>query len=282
MKPFTIYHTISESFAGQQEKLVSLIREVAAPDMIYLLGASLYRRRSESIFCTTAPTAQHTADYFFMVLMGDTHKKPVSQWQDLIEQHCSSFMAVTVLVLETDTFKDWLTQGHLFARHVYHASCCLYSAEHVLLPVPGDYDIAIERQTIEKQYREGLCKAQEFLAGAELFRIRKQHKMSAFMLHQSAEQALSTLLKTKTGFYSCTHNIDRLLRCASLACYQLPDIFPRKTENEKRLFGLLQKACIDSRYREDYTICLHDLFILTSRVKRIMELLEESGKVFIQ
>lgn len=282
MKPFTIYHTMSESFTGQQEKLVSLIREVAAPDMIYLLGASLYRRRSESIFCSTSPTAQHTADYFFLILMGDTHKKPLSQWQDQIEQQCGLVMAVTVLVLETNTFMDWLTQAHLFAYHVYHASCCLYSADHVSLPAPSGYDIATERQTLEKQYREGLYKAQEFLAGAELFRIRKQYKMSVFMLHQSAEQALSTLLKTKTGFYGCTHNIDRLLRYASLVCYQLPDVFPRKTENEKRLFGLLQKAYIDSRYREDYTICLHDLQILTARVKRIMELLEESGNVFIQ
>ncbi|MCA6439660.1 MAG: HEPN domain-containing protein [Chitinophagaceae bacterium] len=281
MKPFTIYHTMSESLAGQQEQLVPLIREVATPDMIYLLGASLYRRRSESIFCTTLPTAQHTADYSFLVLMGDTQKKPLSQWQDQIEQHCSLVMAVTVLVLETNTFKDWLTQGHLFARQVNDASCCLYNADHVSFPASGVCDPVTEQQALAKQYQEGLCKAKEFLAGVELFRIRKQHKMSAFMLHQSTEQALSTLLKTKTGFYSCTHNIDRLLRYASLVCYQLPDVFPRNTENEKRLFGLLQKAYIDSRYREDYTICLHDLLLLTTRVVRIMELLEESGKVFI-
>ena len=100
------------------------------------------------------------------------------------------------------------------------------------------------------------------------------------MLHQSAEQAFSTLLKTKTGFYICTHNIDRLLRYASLVCYQLPDVFPRKTENEKRLFGPLQKAYIDSRYKDDYSISETDLLILTARVRRIMELLEESGKIF--
>ena len=279
MKPFTIYHSLTQSGLGQQEKLVSLILELIQPDRIYLLGASLYRRRSESIFCTTAPTSQHYSDYYFLILIGSTHNRPLSEWQDKIEQHCGSLMPVTVIVLETSTFNEWLSSGHQFARTVMQVSTPVFEADNIQISSTGDFDPETENIALEKQYREGLDKAREFLAGAELFRVRKQNKLAAFMLHQSAEQALRTLLKIGTGFHSCTHNIDRLIRYASMVSYQLPDVFPRKTENEKRLFSLLQKAYIDSRYKEDYIIQFQDLILLTERVNQILDLIKDSRQI---
>src|SRR5690606_7499001 len=112
-------------------------------------------------------------------------------------------------------------------------------------------------------------------------RVRKQHKMAAFMLHQSAEQALRTLLKMGTGYHANTHSIDRLLRYGSLVAYQLPQLFPRQTDQEKRLFNLLQKAYIDTRYKEDYKITDNELLTLTERIRRTHEILAETGKDFL-
>lgn len=282
MRPFTTYHSISESFSGQQEKLITLIREVIQPDIIYLLGASLYRRRSESIFCQTAPSSQHAADYFFLVLINNTNNRTLPQLQDQIEQHCSSVMPVTAILLETSTFNGWLATGHLFARTVCRSAIPVFEAANLSLSLVGDYDAEAELNTLEKLFRDGLNKSQEFLAGADLFRIRKQFRLAAFMLHQAAEQALSTLLKIGTGYHCCTHNIERLLRYAAMVSYQIPDIFPRKTETEKRLFSFLQKAYIDSRYREDYSIGVTDLLELTERVRTIQDILAEFGKTIIQ
>lgn len=86
MKPFTIYHSITESYPGQQEKLVDLIKEVVEPNIIYLLGASLFRRRSESIFCPTAPSSGHVSDYYFLVLISNIENRSLPQLQDQIEQ----------------------------------------------------------------------------------------------------------------------------------------------------------------------------------------------------
>jgi len=112
---------MTESFPGQQEKLVFLIKEVVEPDIIFLLGASLHRRRSESIFCQTAPSSQHAADYFFVVLINNTNNRTLPQLQDQIEQHCSSVMSVTIILLETVIYNSWLATGHLFARIGYYA-----------------------------------------------------------------------------------------------------------------------------------------------------------------
>lgn len=282
MRPFTIYHSITESFPSQQEKLVSLILESVQPDIIYLLGASLYRRRSESIFCPTSPSSQYISDYYFLVLINNTNHRSLPQWQDQIEQHCNTVIPVTIILLETAQFNDWLATGHLFARNVYHSATPVFEADNLSLSPVGPYSLDIEKKTLEKLFRDGLNRSQEFLAGVDLFRVRKQYGLAVFMLHQATEQALGTLIKIGTGFHCCTHNIERLLRYAGMVSYQIPDIFPRKTDNEKRLFNFLQKAYIESRYREGYSIGFTDLLELTERVRVIQSILAEYGKTIFQ
>lgn len=277
MRPFTIYHSITESFPVQQEKLVSLILKSVQPDIVYLLGASLYRRRTESIFCPTSPNSQHVGGYFFLVLVNNTHDRSLPQWQDQIEQHCSTVMPVTIILLETVLFNGWLTTGHPFARTVYQSATPVFETDNLSLSAVGPYNPEVEQKAIEKLLRDGLTKSQGFLAGVDLFRARKEYNIAAFMLHQAAEQALGTLIKTGTGYHCCTHNIERLLRYASMVSYQIPDIFPKKTDNEKRLFNILQKAYIESRYGDGVSIGFNDLLELTERVRIIQGILEDYG-----
>lgn len=75
MKAFTLCHYMMYSLIGQQEYLVSKILETVKPDAIYLLGASRYRRRSESIFCSEAPSTQYLDGYNFLILMDETGNK---------------------------------------------------------------------------------------------------------------------------------------------------------------------------------------------------------------
>lgn len=278
MRPFTIYHSMSESFSTQQEKLVSLIREVVQPDKIYLLGASLYRRRSESIFCQTAPSSQHVADYYLLILINHPDKKTLPQLQDQIEQHCGTVIPVTIILLETSLFNDWLATGHLFARLVFPSAISVFEGDNLSLSPIGEYNPATEQKALEKRFRDGLSKSQEFLAGAELFTLRKQYRLAAFMLHQAAEQTLGTLIKIGTGYHYCTHNIERLTRYAGLVSCRIQDVFTKKTDKEKRLFTILQKAYIESRYSEDYSVGLTDLAELSEKVRIIQDILVESGK----
>ena len=279
MKPFTIYHLCRESFSSLQQPLVDIIVKAAKPDMIFLLGASLHRRRSESIFNESAPTSQHISDCFFLVLIQDPANKELHEWQDKIENNCKSVMPVTTIVLQSTTFEEWLKAGHKFAGAVLQSASSIYDSGILSWTIPPDFSNAVTIKDCERQYREGLTKAKEFLAESELFRIRKQHAIAAFMLHQSAEQALRALLRTGTGYHANTHSIDRLINYASLISYQLPDIFPQKTDQEKRLFNLLQKAYIGTRYKEDYKISNDDLLCLTEKVMYIHEILPDVGKI---
>jgi HEPN domain-containing protein len=278
MRPFTIYHSVTRKFSDYQEELVTLVREKAKVDRIFLLGASLYRRSSESIFLDNAPTSQHYADYFILVLIPDAERYSCNDLQGIIEQRCGMLLPVTAIVIKTTVFRKWLKEGHPFAVKVQKDAVEWYVEAGVdPFPLIDDNNEHFDPASRSLYYKEGLGRTKAFLAGAELFRQRGENTMAAFMLHQTVEQALSVMLETATGFHNYTHNIDRMIRNASLVCYQLPDVFPRNNELEKRIFTLLQKAYIETRYKMDYTIGEADLLVLTERVKYIMELLEETA-----
>ncbi|HRO69090.1 MAG TPA: HEPN domain-containing protein [Chitinophagaceae bacterium] len=272
MRPFTIYHLFRDAFSSFLQVLVDIIVNAAGPDMIFLLGASLHRRRSESIFLDTAPSSRYLSDCFLLVLINDPSNRELHEWQDKIETRCKRIIPVTAIVLETATFKHWLDTGHRFADAVWESASCIYDPNNL----GGSFAtgrVDANDANRENQHAAGLAKAREFLAGSELFSARKQKELAAFMLHQSAEQALRTIIKTGTGYHGNTHSLDRLIRYGSLISYSLRDIFPQNTEQEKRLFNLLQKAYIEARYQPDYKISTEDLLLLMEKVKLVHEIL---------
>lgn len=278
MKSFNTYHLCRNAHPSQQ-RLVDIIVNASEPAMIFLLGASLYQKTSESIFQQSTPASQHIADYILLILMENLANKELYEWQDKIETHCKALMPVTTIVLQKNTFEEWLKEGHPFATSVQQSAEVIHNTGSSNLSISQTVNHDATINSIEKYWTDGLTKAKEFLAGSELFRVRKQHAMAAFMLHQSAEQALRTLLKVGTGYHANTHSIDRLLRYAGLVSWQLPDVFSQKTEEDKRLFNLLQKAYIGTRYKEDYKISADDLVYLTEKVRCIYEILSGATPV---
>lgn len=282
MRPFTIYQAAFDSFQYTGNRIVDLIGELVEVDRIYLLGGSLYRRRTESLFNQLAPSLQYVADCYCLILLPDTNTTRLVQVQDQIEQHFARIMPMTAIVLSTKQFDSWLQDGHTFALRVHTCAPLLLQKDAGYQGNPGTIDEVAEQRRTELTHKEGLKRIDAFLAGAELFCLRKENRMAAFMLHQAVEQALSTLLKTATGYYCCTHNIERLLRYAGMVTHRVNEIFPKNNELEKRLVSLLQKAYIDSRYREDYAMPEADLLNLLGRVGELRKILMESAETLNQ
>ena len=98
------------------------------------------------------------------------------------------------------------------------------------------------------------------------------------MLHQSAEQLLLVLLLVTTGFRINTNNVERLLRYGSFLAGDLAALFQFHREEDKKLIRLLQKAYIDTRYKEAFKISNDELVCLTQKVGHIHEILADVGK----
>ncbi len=271
-----MYNLLTDSFKHQHQQLVDIILKACAVEKIYLLGSTLLTRKTESIFMPDAPNCRHVGHYYLLVIVNS--EQGHNQAQDSIENNCQHFITVTAVVLSEERFEEWLMEGHPFAQAIYSKAVLLHGEKETIpqsAVIKDEAAIQKENNTI---YTAGLNKVEEFLAGADLYRIREQNKMCAFMLHQAAEQALHTMLQLKTGLRVVTHNLDKLYRYCCMVCYQLPEILlGNNKENDKRLFNLLQKAYIDTRYRSDYNINTMDLLAVTEIVRKLNNLLKETN-----
>ena len=98
------------------------------------------------------------------------------------------------------------------------------------------------------------------------------------MLHQATERYYTAILLVFTDYRPKEHNLETLDIKAEM-CNKRFAVFPRQTEEEKRLFALLKRAYIDARYKMDeYHITKEDLDYLSRRVTQLKALTEEICK----
>ncbi|MCK9404102.1 MAG: HEPN domain-containing protein [Chitinophagaceae bacterium] len=259
----------------------SVLKAVCA-EKIFLLGSTNADRRTQNIF-TSAPVQKTSVEhYYILVLVLRNRENSNTTLQEKIESMCASFTSVTAFVADFEQFNEWLLKGHLFASRVYSNAVCLFDNLSTKLNEPGIIDREAVKNENEIIFCQGINKVQEFLAGADLYRIRKQNQLTAFMLHQATEHALLTILQLHTGLSVTTHNLDKLLRFCSLVSSNVADIFRRHIAEDNRMFQLLQKAYIESRYRSTYQITQTDLLNLTDKIRRLQTLVQNEKKsVFI-
>jgi HEPN domain-containing protein len=258
-------------------RLFRLIMSVAPAVRIYLLASTSTNHKTVSIFTSETLLGESIVHYHVLVLVRRTRETSYNSMQEKIETSCQPISPVTAIVMEVEQFGDWLATGHPFACHVKTKAVSYFEDLTVELVDASPIDPETLKIAKEAAHCQGLNKVNQFLAGADLFRIREQNKMAAFMLHQAAESALLTILKTSIGLTVNSHNLDKLVRYCLLVTSAVADIFKRNTENEKKQFQLLQRAYIDTRYRDDYYINTSDLLELTAKIRSLQEVLVSMG-----
>nr|WP_295922265.1 HEPN domain-containing protein [uncultured Dyadobacter sp.] len=97
---------------------------------------------------------------------------------------------------------------------------------------------------------------------------------AAFELHQATERYYVTILLVFTDYKPKIHDIEKLGEQVEKLHSALGIVFPKNTPEEKRLFELLKRAYIDSRYNMNYKIEKEELEYLSERVKLLRDLTE--------
>ncbi len=256
-----------------KERLIGLIREVSEPKRVFLLAKMVMKRKTESIFAGEMPACHYTAHHFLLVLADEN--KETHEVQEQIEGRCKAVMTVTAIVIRADEFTGWLNEGHSFARRVVEKALLLYDKTDDPLFCEGKADAAAEAREMSAVFSNGMQKTDEFLAGADLYRARKEYGLATFMLHQAAECLLRTAVHAITGYYCHTHNLDKLVRYAGMVLWGVPEIFERWQPGKEALFQLLQAAYVGARYRKEYKVSLTEFEKLYSCVMRLQQHVKE-------
>lgn len=245
--------------------------EVIPAERIYILGSTTTCRNTESIFISKTHTANFIEHLYVLVLYSLHKTERKNNLQDKLEKACHSILPATIVVLDVNQFNIWLTEGNVFAYQVQNFALLIFENLATTLAKGKIIDEMEIKRSNEICYCQGLNKVQEFTAGANLFLIRRQNNMAAFMLHQATEHALLTILSITTGLRVNTHNLDKLLRYCSMGTYIVNDVFPRREERDKRIFQLLQSAYVGARYTSSYTIASLDLLGLRDKVDMLKD-----------
>lgn len=164
--------------------------------------------------------------------------------------------------------------------------------EGIMLYNSGRYKLARRRkqnyreikELAEEYYNERFERGNEFLLGAIFYNEQGLHKMASFNLHQACENYYNSIILTFTLYSPKEHSLIKLSARAKTHSLESSKAFPRNTEEEKRLFDLIQDAYIQARYSLHFRVTKEDIEALIPKVELLRDITrqccEERIKVY--
>ena len=116
--------------------------------------------------------------------------------------------------------------------------------------------------------------ASGFLESAEACWEAGYFNTMAFLLHQAVEQTCNCLIRVFMAYRADIHNLDRLLKLCLCFYPGLAIHFPGNTDEERRLFKLLNSSYSHARYKDDFDVSSDDADAIMNQVDDFMVLAE--------
>ena len=172
-------------------------------------------------------------------------------------------------------FNHALTKAHYFETESKRDGILLYDSGLYKLARRRKLDFAEIRERAQKYFDDKFGRALSFLIDVGHAANRGDYKQASFYLHQSAENLLRTVSLVHILYSPKNHDLDELLRSCKAYTIELCRAFPRNTPEEERLFDLLQRSYIESRYNPDFEITKTDIEALVPKVERLRDIVEK-------
>ena len=172
-------------------------------------------------------------------------------------------------------FNHALTKAHYFETEIKRDGILLYDSGQYKLARRRKLDFAEIRERAQKYFDDKFGRALSFLIDVGHAANRGDYKQASFYLHQSAENLLRTVSLVHILYSPKNHDLDELLRSCKAYTIELCRAFPRNTPEEERLFDLLQRSYIESRYNPDFEITKADIEALVPKVERLRDIVEK-------
>ncbi len=174
-----------------------------------------------------------------------------------------------------DDFNYALTKAHYFETEIKRDGIILYDSGAYKLARRRKLDYTEIRDRAQKYFDDKFGRALSFLMDAPHPTNRKDYKQASFYLHQSAENFLRTIPMVFILYGHKSHDLSELMNAAKKHTTDIFKAFPRDTEEEKRLFDLLQRAYIESRYNPDFEITKEDIDALIPKIEQLRDIVEK-------
>ncbi len=266
------------------QQLVSLIREqVKQVEMIVLFGSyakNSYVDYDQRIEFGT-PT-YYMSDYDIVILT----RKPIGAAEySLYEKIKDKFFENKNRPFHThpqfinygiEDFNYALSKAHYFETEIKRDGVVLFDSGTYKLARRRKLDYTEIRDRAQKYFDDKFTLALDLYENVFFDYKRTKYKLSSFHLHQSAENLLRVIPMVFTLYGHKSHNLSELMNAAKKHTTEIFRVFPRDTQEEQRLFDLLQRAYIESRYNPDFEITKEDIDALIPKVEQLRSIVERT------
>jgi HEPN domain-containing protein/predicted nucleotidyltransferase len=265
---------LPEDKQKELETLTKIIVEKVPAEMVILFGS---HARGDWVEDYQQHT-EYVSDYDILVITkGRKSAKADKKWWDLKERVNSSNGEqpnVSLIHHGIGFVNDKIEQNQYFFVDILKEGIMLFDSGKFKLSEPKAMNAEQRHRKAKEQFEPWFKSANSFLKTFTFSLEENDFNIAAFLLHQATERFYVTILLVFTDYKPKIHDIKELGNQVEKLHSAFGTVFPKNTPEEKRLFELLQKAYIDSRYNMNYKIEKEELEYLSDRVKLLKELTE--------
>ena len=171
-----------------------------------------------------------------------------------------------------DDLNKAILKNRYFYTDIKREGVMLYNSGRCKLARRRKLNYQEIKELAEEYYKEKFEKGNFFLDDAIINKERGRYKMASFYLHQVCENYYNSIILTFTLYSPKEHSLKKLSARAKTYSLESSKAFPRDTEEEKRLFDLLQDAYIQARYYKHFNITREDIEALIPKVELLRDI----------
>ncbi len=261
------------------KRMVAEIRARHDVEMIILFGSFARGNWVEDAYEEDGIHYEYRSDFDVLVVTADkTQERDVAHDRDLIEALLpdQDGTRVNFIVHTIQHVNQMLSERRYFFMDILKEGYQLYdSGRYKLARPPKALPADLMLRHAEDYFEEWMGSADGFLKMAKRAIGEGELKISAFLIHQSAERYITCLLLVFTGYRPKEHDMARLFQQAAGFARAFETVFPLESEESQQLFELLRRAYVDARYSRAYRISEDELERLCQRVQRMREIVEQ-------
>ena len=174
-----------------------------------------------------------------------------------------------------DDFNYALRKAHYFETEIKREGIILYDSGEYKLERRRKLNFDEIKERAEKYYNDKFSKGQHFLEDT-IYNLSKGYFVhSSFHLHQATENFLRVIPMVFILYGHKSHKLSDLMKACKPHTEEIYKVFPRDTDEEERLFKLLERAYVESRYNPDFEITKEDIDALLPKVEHLRDIVEK-------
>lgn len=263
------------------EDLQEMIRELCTGlniSQIYCFG---HRSERQSVQKLIGKNVETYHNHYDLLLVTDEEVAKAAMQEGRINA-MNEANRVTLIAHGRSGVEKALNENNRFFRQVLEKGTLLFGEGIVIPEVDlNPTDEKLMKSHMERVWFRRITRARAFLASAYAALDEAYEDVPVSLLNQFMEQVCLGLIEVFLGYQPNRHKLHHLLNLCQNFSGIVVDIFPRRTESDRKLFKLLDQGVHDIRFRQEWCVNPADIDLLNRKCKNFLQKADETVKEYL-